>query len=157
MKLLCLFLLLSCVIACTSQSANDSIFPVPPTIDEETNNQDTNLSEHPPEPIIEPMLECLPEFQGEFITGKLDRSKSDYSRKSINTKVFEYYYILALEIEDSIRIQIVLPEATPGITPDLGEVINHGDILLVELDGVREPGIWDGVLVKNLTTNFSFR
>ena len=86
----------------------------------------------------------------------MDKSKSDYRRTNINRKAFEYYYTLALEIDDSILIRIVLSEAAPGRTPDLGRVITHEDILLVKLEGLKKPGIWEGVLVKNLTTNFSF-
>ena len=149
-------LLVFYILGCSTDSTNDSIFPVPPTIDEEDNNQNNNSLASLPDPIIEPALECLSDFQGEYISGKLDRSKSDYRRKSINQKAFEYYYTLALEIDESILIRIVLSEAAPGITPDLGRVITNEDILLVKLDRLREPGIWEGVLVKNLTTNFSF-
>ena len=145
------------IIGCAMDNTNDSIFPVPPTVDEEDKNQDNNSLENLPDSIIEPVIECLPDFHGEYISGKLDKSKSDYRRKHINRKTFVYYYALALEIDESILIQIVLVEAAPGVTPDLGQVITNEDILLVRLDRLREPGIWDGVLVKNLTTNFSFR
>lgn len=157
---LCLCLLMCCVIACTSQNRDDSIFPVPPTGTEEDNNLahgDNNENNNSSENLPEPVIECLPDFHGEYISGKLDRSKSDYRRKSINQKTFAYYYTLALEINDSILIQIVLAEAAPSITPELGHVITDEDILLVRLDRLKEPGIWEGVLVKNLTTNFSFR
>lgn len=149
-------LLVFYIIGCSTDSTNDSIFPVPPTVDEEDNNQNNNSLANLPDPIIEPAIECLPDFQGEYVSGKLDKSKSDYRRKSINLKIFEYYYTLALEIDESILIQIVLVEAAPGRTPDLGHVITNEDILLVKLERLREPGIWEGVLVKNLTTNFSF-
>lgn len=157
---LCMCLLMCCVVACTSQNRDDSIFPVPPAVAEEDNNlaqEDNNENNNSSENLPDPVVGCLPDFHGEYISGKLDKSKSDYKRKRINTKTFEYYYILALEIDESILIQIVLVEAAPGITPDLGQVITDEDILLVRLDQLREPGIWDGVLVKNLTTNFSFR
>ena len=157
---LCVCLLMCCVIACTSQNRDDSIFPVPPTVAEEDNNLvqgDNNENNNASENLPEPVIECLPGFQGEYVSGKLDKSKSDYRRKSINGKTFEYYYTLALGINDAILIQIVLSEAAPSITPDLGHVITNEDILLVRLERLREPGIWDGVLVKNLTTNFSFR
>ena len=149
-------LLVFYILGCSTDSRNDSIFPVPPTVDEEDNNRNNNSLANLSDPIIEPAIECLPDFQGEYVSGKLDKSKSDYRRKSINLKTFEYYYTLALEIDESILIQIVLSEAAPGITPDLGAVITNEDILLVKLDRLREPGIWEGVLVKNLTTNFSF-
>lgn len=156
---LCICLLMCCVIACTSQNTDDSIFPVPQPVAEEDsnlaqgdNNENNNSSENLPEPVVE----CLPDFHGEYISGELDNSKSDYRRKRINTKIFGYYYTLALKINDASLIQIVLAEAAPGITPDLGQVITDEDILLVRLERLREPGIWDGVLVKNLTTNFSF-
>ena len=150
------YLLVFYILGCSTDSTNDSIFPVPPTIDEEDNNQNNNSLANLPDPITEPAIECLPDFQGEYISGKLDRSKSDYRRKSINQKPFEYYYTLALAIDESILIQIVLSDAAPGITPDLGRVITDEDILLVKLERLKEPGIWEGVLVKNLTTNFSF-
>ncbi len=152
--IVCLFVFY--IPGCSTDSTNDSIFPVPPTVGEEGNNESNNSSENLPEPIIEPVIECLPDFQGEYVSGQLDKSKSDYRRKSINLKTFEYYYTLALEIDESILIQIVLSEAAPGRTPDLGQVITDEDILLVKLERLREPGIWKGVLVKNLTTNFSF-
>lgn len=156
-KTLCVMcLLVFHSIGCSTDSTNESIFPVPPTVDTEDNNPNTNASADLPDPISEPAIECLPDFQGEYISGKLDRSKSDSRRKNINQKVFEYYYTLALEIDESILIQIVLAEAAPGRTPDLGQVITDEDILLVKLEQLREPGIWEGVLVKNLTTNFSF-
>lgn len=150
------YLLVFYILGCSTDSTNDSIFPVPPTIDEEDNGQNNNSLANLPDPITEPAVECLPDFQGEYISGKLDRSKSDYRRKNINQKLFEYYYTLALAIDESILIQIVLSEAAPGITPDLGRVITDEDILLVKLEQLKEPGIWEGVLVKNLTTNFSF-
>ena len=149
-------LLVFYIIGCSTDSTNDSIFPVPPTVDEEGNNQNNNSLENLPEPIIEPVIERLPDFHGEYVTGKLDKSKSDFRLKRINGKSFGYYYTLALGIDDSILIRIVLSEAAPGITPDLGQVITDEDILLVKLERLREPGIWEGVLVKNLTTNFSF-
>ena len=149
-------LLVFYIIGCSTDSTNDSIFPVPPTVDEEDNNQNNNSLANLPEPIIEPAIECLPDFQGEYVSGKLDKSKSDFRLKRINGKSFGYYHTLALGINDSILIRIVLSEAAPGITPDLGQVITDEDILLVKLERLREPGIWEGVLVKNLTTNFSF-
>ena len=157
-KLLCVYLLIGCVIACSTDSTNDSIFPVPPTVDEENNNQNNNNTslETLTEPIVEPAIECLPDFHGEFVSGKLDKSKSDFRLKRINAKSFGYYYTLALGIDDTILIQIVLSEIAPGITPDLGQIIKDEDLLLVKLERLREPGIWEGVLVKNLTTNFSF-
>ena len=153
-------LLVFYIIGCSTDSTNDTIFPVPPTVDEEDNNQNNNSLANLPDPIIEPtiepVIECLPDFQGEYISGKLDSSKSDYRQKHINQKAFGYYYTLVLGIDDSIFIQIILSEAAPGITPDLGRVITDEDILLVKLEQLREPGVWEGVLVKNLTTNFSF-
>ncbi len=156
---LCVCLLVLCVIGCSMDSTDDeSIFPVPPTIDEADDNPNNNALADLPDPVSEPVSEHLPvpDFHGEHISGKLDKSKSDYRHKSINGKGFGYYYTLALEIEDSLLIRIILSEPAPGITPDLGKVITDEDILLVKLDQLREPGIWDGVLVKNLTTNYSF-
>ncbi len=149
-------LLVFYILGCSTDSTNDSIFPVPPTVDGEGNNENNNSLENLPEPIIEPIIERLPDFHGEYVSGKLDKSKSDFRLKRINGKSFGYYHTLALGIDDSILIRIVLSEAAPGITPDLGQVITDEDILLVKLDRLREPGIWEGVLVKNLTTNFSF-
>ena len=150
-------LLVFYIIGCSTDSTNDTIFPLPPTVDEEDNNENNNSLANLPDPIIEPVIECLPDFHGEYVSGKLDSSKSDYRLKHINQKAFGYYYTLVLGIDDSIFIQIILSEAAPSITPDLGRVITDEDILLVKLERLREPGIWEGVLVKNLTTNFSFR
>ena len=149
-------LLVFYIIGCSTDSTNDSIFPVPPTIDEADDNQNNNSLANLPDPVSEPVSEHLPDFHGEHISGKLDKSKSDYRHKRINGKSFGYYYTLTLGIDDSLLIRIILSEPAPGITPDLGKVITDEDILLVKLDQLREPGIWDGVLVKNLTTNFSF-
>ena len=154
----CLFVFY--IIGCSTDSTNDSIFPVPPTIDEADDNQNNNALANLPapvsDPVSDPVSEHLPDFHGEHISGKLDRSKSDYRTKYINRETFAYYHTLALGIEDSLLIRIILSQPAPGITPDLGPVITDGDILLVKLDKLREPGIWDGVLMKNLTTNFSF-
>ena len=149
-------LLVFYILGCSTDSTNDSIFPVPPTVDEEDNTQNNNSLADLSDPIIEPAIECLPDFHGEYVSGKLDKSKSDYRVKHINQKAFGYYYTLVLEIDDSILIRIVLSETAPGRTPDLGLVITDEDILLVKLERLKKPGIWEGVLVKNLTTNFSF-
>ena len=154
-------LVVFCMIGCSTDSTNDSIFPVPPTVDAPTTDEaddtpNNNASANLPDPIIEPVEEHLPDFHGEYISGKLDKSKSDFRFKRINGKGFGYYYTLALELDDSLLIRIILSEPAPGITPDLGQVIDDEDILLVKLDKLRKPGIWDGVLVKNVTTNFSF-
>ena len=149
-------LLVFYILGCSTDSRNDSIFPVPPTVDEEDNNENNNSLANLSDPIIEPVIERLPDFHGEYVSGKLDKSKSDFRLKRINGKSFGYYHTLALGIDDAILIRIVLSEAAPGITPDLGQVITDEDILLVKLERLREPGIWEGGLVKNLTTNFSF-
>ena len=163
-KSLCIYLWICCVIGCTTQSTSDeevdSIFPTPPTITQDDSTpglsatQIQNLPEN--QENQDELAECLPDFHGEYISGELDKSNSDYRRKHINQKLFAYYYTLALRIDDATRIQILLPEAAPAQTPDLGVVISPEDILLVKLIRLSEPGIWEGVLVKNLTTNFSF-
>lgn len=155
-SLYALCLMVFYVIGCSTDTTNDSIFPVPPTVDAEDNNPNNNSLEKLPEPTIEPVIERLPDFHGEYVSGKLDHFKSDFRLKRINGKSFGYYHTLALGIDDAILIRIVLSEAAPGITPDLGQVITDEDLLLVKLDRLKEPGIWNGVLVKNLTTNFSF-
>ena len=64
-------LLVFYIIGCSTDSTNDSIFPVPPTVDEEGNSQNNNSLENLPEPIIEPVIERLPDFHGEYVSGKL--------------------------------------------------------------------------------------
>ncbi len=163
-KSLCVYLWICCVIGCTTQSTSDegvdSIFPIPPTITQDDSNPEAsatqiqNLPENQENP--DALAECLPDFHGEYISGELDRYNSDYRQKYINKKLIEYYYTLALRIDEVTRIQILLREAAPSRTPDMGVVISPEDILLVKLIRLSEPGIWEGVLVKNLTTNFSF-
>ena len=154
-------LLVLCIVGCTTDSTDDeSIFPVPPIVtqDDSTSGSSATQIQNLPEnqENQDKLVECLPDFHGEYISGELDHTNSDYRRKRINTKLFAYYHTLVLRIDEATRIQILLAEAVPARRPDLNVVISPENILLVKLIRLREPGIWEGVLVKNLTTNFSY-
>lgn len=100
--------------------------------------------------------ECLPDFHGELITGEFNSTRSDRRRIAVNQKAIIYYYTLNLLIDDSIYINIVLEEAALAYSAEVGLQIDDEDFLLVKLDRLLEPGIWQGTLVKNLTRNISF-
>jgi hypothetical protein len=100
--------------------------------------------------------ECLPAFHGELISGELNTEGSDHKRISVNQKAIIYYYTLNLLIDDSIYINVVLEEAALAKSNEVGVQITDEDFLLVKLDRLLEPGIWQGTLVKNLTRNISF-
>ena len=153
MKILFLFLFCLCVIGCGGYGGDEEeiqgVFP--------TNAVEIEQTEQ------ENVVECPPEFHGEFITGKLNRSDSEMEVKQINRNVKHYFYTLNLILDDTTSINVVLEEAVLGyeIQREFGKRkmdtwIEDKDLLLVKLDHIIEPGTWKGVLIKNLTQNISF-
>ena len=153
-KILVVGLLACCIIGCTIEGPENN--------DEESSVLTPAVSTPPVMPID---AECPPEFHGEFISGKLNHSGSEFDRKVINQNARTYYYTLNLILNDSTSINVVLKEAVLGlfIQRDGIEVvktetqIDDEDLLLVRLDHLVEPGTWKGVLIKNLTRNISFQ
>ena len=160
MKILSLFLCCVCVIGCASYSDDDE--GVRNTF--LSDSADTESQEAPTDSVdvqVENPDECPPDLHGEHITGKLDTTHSESNTITVNENRLEYYYALNLELNDSTVINIVLEEAFLNTSWKAGagiirRQIRDGDLLLVKLDHVLEPGVWKGVLVKNLTRNISF-
>lgn len=152
-KILFVALLVCCSIGCTIEA--------PENDDEES----IALTPAVPTPPVVPVeAECPPEFHGEFISGELNRSGSEFDRKVINQNTRIYYYTLNLRLNDSTSINVVLKEAVLGLFIQRDGIkaaktetqIEDEDLLLVRLDHLVEPGTWKGVLIKNLTRNISF-
>ena len=143
-KILCVGLLVCCVIGCTIESpendAEESVLPTPTV----------------PTPVAPVEAERLPEFHGEFISGKLNHQGSEMQTLRINAKRITYYHTLNLLIKDFVSIIVVLDEPALAYSDKEGRQIVDEDILLVELDRLIEPGTWNGRLVKNVTQNISF-
>ena len=144
-RILCVCLLVCYGIGCTIEAPEnddeESVVPMPavPTL--------------PVEPIA---AECPPEFHGELISGKLNALGSDRETIHVNAKRLHYYYTLNLLLKDSVTITVVLDEAALAFSDKGGQQILDEDFLLVKLDRLLKPGIWQGTLVKNLTRNISF-
>lgn len=160
MKILSLFLCYVCVIGCASYSDDDegvrNTF-LSDSADTESQTAPTDsvdvMAENPDE--------CPPDLHGEHITGQLYEGKSETKTLSVNDKRLKYFYTLNLELNDSTVINIILEEAILSASWNIHEPvrkkkIGQGDLLLVKLDHIIEPGVWKGVLVKNLTQNISF-
>ena len=153
-KILCTCLLVCCVTGCMIEPPDDG--------DEEIQGvdilglQDQTAQQTSQENAGSIEAECLPNFHGELISGTLNKEGSDYKRILVNKKAIIYYYTLNLLIDDSIYINVVLEEAALARSDEVGSQIIDEDFLLVKLDRLLEPGIWQGTLVKNLTQNISF-
>ena len=78
-------LLVFYIIGCSTDSTDDSIFPVPPTIDEADDNQNNNASADPPAPIIEP--EMVQQDNKNLTAPKLLESTVDSGGVDPNTNV----------------------------------------------------------------------
>ena len=162
MKILSVFLCCVCVIGCASYSDDDegvrnTFLSDPADTESQTAPvDDVNI-------LVENPNERPPDLHGEHITGKLNTGYSEKKILVVNENRLQYYYTLNLELNDSTVINIVLEEAFLNASWKAGEdnnnnrrQIHDGDLLLVKLDHVLEPGVWKGVLVKNLTRNISF-
>ena len=161
MKILSVFLCCVCVIGCASYSDDDegvrNTFLSDPA---DTESQtvpvdDVNI-------LVENPDERPPDLHGEHITGKFNTGYSEFKTIAVNENRLQYYYTLNLELNDSTVINIVLEEALLNASwkadadkPNRRQ-IHDGDLLLVKLDHVLEPGVWKGVLVKNITENITF-
>lgn len=154
-KILCTCLLVCCVTGCMIEPPDDGD-------DEEIQGVDIlGLQDQAAQQTFQENAgsieaECLPDFHGDLISGTLNREGSDHKRISVNQKAIIYYYTLNLLIDDSIYINVVLEEAALARSDEVGVQITDEDFLLVKLDRLLEPGIWQGTLVKNLTRNISF-
>ena len=159
MKYLYPFFLCVYLMGCTTDSTDTgdsrTIFPTPPAI-AEPQTADTLPEQTPLVNVVENAVECVPEFQGEHISGELNSSNSDRKTIAVNDKRLSYYYSLNLWLNDSTAINVVLEEAVLTRSKKGEVLIANGDFLLVKLDHILEPGTWKGVLVKNLTHNISF-
>ena len=144
-KILCAGLLACCVIGCTIESpendAEESVVPIPTV----------------PTPVAPVETERLPEFHGEFISGEFKSYGSEKQDLHINRQRITYYHTLNLLIKDFVSIIVVLDEPALAHSDKKKNQILNEDILLVELDRLIEPGIWNGRLVKNVTQNISFK
>ena len=160
MKILSLFLCCVCVIGCASYSDDDEGV-------RNTFLSDSADTESQPAPVddvdilVENPDERPPDLHGEHITGKLNTGYSEKKTLVVNENRLQYYYTLNLELNDSTVINIVFEEAFLNASWKVGQdnirwQIQDGDLLLVKLDHVLEPGVWKGVLAKNLTRNISF-
>lgn len=160
MKILSVFLCCVCVIGCASYSDDDegvrnTFLSDPADTESQTAPvDDVNILAENPD-------ERPPDLHGEHITGKLNTGYSEKKTLVVNENRLQYYYTLNLELNDSTIINIVLEEALLNASWKVGKdnirwQIQDGDLLLVKLDHVLEPGVWKGVLVKNLTQNRSF-
>ena len=161
MKILSVFLCCVCVIGCASYSDDDE--GVRGTF--LSDSADTERQTAPVDDVgvpVENPDECPPDLQGEPITGKLNTGYSEKQILVVNENRLQYYYTLNLELNDSTVINIVFEEAflnaswKVGGERDARRQIHDGDLLLVKLDHVLEPGVWKGTLVKNITQNRSF-
>ena len=163
-KLHYIFLLLVCIIGCTSYGDDEDeirgIFPSDSVTEADTESQtasqtalvdDVNITD-----------ECPPDLHGEHITGTFNSEKSELKHILVNDKRLRYCYTLNLELNASTVINIDLEEAILASSWKLGDStlrdlqLADEDLLLVKLDRILEPGVWKGLLVKNLTRNISF-
>ena len=159
MKLLHAYLLFVLLIGCASYSDDDEEVRNPFLSD----SADTESQTDPVDDVnilVENPDERLPDLHGEHITGQLNVGKSETKTITVNENRLKYFYTLNLELNDSTVINIVLEEAFLNSSGKIGKPANRqihdGDLLLVKLDHVLEPGVWKGILVKNITQNGSF-
>ena len=90
-----------------------------------------------------------------YVSGILDSSKSKTSAKRVNLTNYRYIHEVYITQNNGTSIIIVLPEALSRIVD--GEILlEDGDLLVLKLDTLVKPGVWQGVLVENLTKNISF-
>ena len=155
-KILCICLLVCCVAGCMIEPLDDGD-------DEEIQGVDIlGLQDQTAQQIlsrecgINRGLNVYLLFMVNSLAVTLNSQGSDHKRISVNQKAIIYYYTLNLLIDNSIYINVVLEEAALARSDDVGIQIVDEDFLLVKLDRLLEPGIWQGTLVKNLTRNISF-
>lgn len=156
MKILHLFLCCVCIIGCASYGDDDE--GIRGTFGDATDVEHQTAATDSVDATVENPDACLPDLHGEHITGELRTRLSETRNIRINRDYLTYFYTLGLMLNDSTIINIVPEKAilssrnNPGVEPRL----KNGDLLLVKLDRVLEPGVWKGALVKNLTRNISF-
>ena len=146
---------MGCTTDNTDTGDSRTVFPTPPSVTE-PQTADALSEQTPLTNVVENAVECLPEFQAEFVSGTLNDEGSKRKRINFNDKFVIYYDTLNLVLKDSISIKVILEEAALARSKEGKQQILTGDFLLVKLDHLLEPGTWKGILVKNLTQNISF-